>query len=53
MSAILGESWAFQPFIHSMFAKNGEGSDQRACALKSKVLKMRCRLELELLIFKG
>lgn len=28
MRAILGDDWAFQPFIHSMFAKTGEGGDQ-------------------------
>jgi hypothetical protein len=28
MDAILGEDWAFQPFIHSAFFKNGEGGEQ-------------------------
>lgn len=28
MRAILGDDWAFQPFIHSMFAKTSEGGDQ-------------------------
>ncbi len=28
MRAILGDDWAFQPFIHSMFAKTNEGGDQ-------------------------
>lgn len=28
MRAILGDDWAFQPFIHSMFAKTNAGGDQ-------------------------
>jgi hypothetical protein len=31
MSAILGQDWAFQPFIHSKFAKHDEGGEQGWC----------------------